>query len=93
MHIKLYHIFIFILIFQFGETKRLSNKQKKYINIAFPVNNKYINFLYISLISLLENSDKNTIFNIYIQIGEMFDKNNEQLLYDIEKYYFNCLIL
>ena len=92
MYIKLYYIFIFILVFQFGETKRLSNKQKKYINIAFPVNNKYINFLYISLISLLENSDKNTIYNIYIQVGEMFDKNNEQLLYDIEKYYFNCFI-
>ena len=92
MHIKLYHILIFILVFQIRETKRLSNKQKKYINIAFPVNNKYINFLYISLISLLENSDKNTVYNIYIQVGEMFDKNNMQQLYDIEKHYFNCFI-
>ena len=92
MHKKFYHIFIFILIFQFGEPKRLSNKQKKYINIAFPVNNKYINFLYISLISLLENSDKNTVYNIYIQVGERFDKNNAKLLYNIEKHYFNCFI-
>jgi len=92
MHLKLYCILIFILVFQIEETKRLSNKQKKYINVAFPVNNKYINFLYISLISLLENSNKNTIYNVYIQVGEFFDKNNEKKLYEIEKHYFNCFI-
>jgi len=92
MNINFYHVLIFILVFQFGESKRLSNKQKKFVNIAFSVNNKYINFLYISLISLLENSDKNTIYNIYIQVGEFFDKNNSQKLIDIEKHYFNCFI-
>ena len=61
--------------------------------MAFPVNNKYINFLYISLISLLENSDKNTIYNIVIQFGDNdLNTENSELILNLENIYFNCFI-
>ena len=92
MVLKFYNILILIIFFLLSNTKRLINKQKKIINIAFPVNNNYINLIYISLVSLLENSDKYTIYNIYIQIGGHFTKSNAELLSNLEKIYFNCFI-
>ena len=92
MVLKFYNILILNIFFLLCNTKRIINKQKKIINIAFPVNNNYINLIYISLVSLLENSDKYTIYNIYIQIGGNFKKSNAELLSDLEKIYFNCFI-
>ena len=93
MALKFCNILILIIILLlFSHTKRLINKQKKIINIAFPVNNKYVNLIYIALVSLLENSDNNTIYNIYVQRGELFKKSNSKLLRNLEKIYFNCII-
>ena len=74
-------------------TKRLSNNQKKIINLAFPINNRYINYLYTALVSLFENSNNNTIYKVHIQISDTFEINNKNLLYDLEKIYFNCFII
>ena len=69
------------------------NKQKKIVNLAFPINNKYIDYLYISLVSLLENSDNNTIYNIFIQYGcNKLNAENKKLILNLEKIYFNCFI-
>ena len=91
MILKIY-IFLIIIFLTGKEAKRFSNKQKKIINIAFPINNKFIKFLYIALISLLENSNQNTIYNIYIQVSLQFHEEKSQLLFNLEKIYFNCFI-
>jgi len=83
---------ILLLCFLFCFSKRISNKQKKEINIAYSLNNQYINYFYTSLYSLLENSHKNTIFHIYVQIGSSFDDNNKQMIKKFETKYFNCFI-
>ena len=70
----------------------LFKQTEKKINLAFSVNNRYINFLYIALVSLLENSSKNTVYNIFIQIGYDFSKKNINLIIQLEKIYFNCFI-
>ena len=89
---NLEHLYILFLCFLFSFSKRLSNKQKTIINIAFSLNNKYINYFYTSLYSLLENSDKNTIYHIYVQIGTFFDNNYKEKIKKFEKIYFNCFI-
>ena len=84
---------ILILCLLFCIPKKLSNNQKKIINLAFPVNNKYVNYLYTALVSLFENSNNNTIYKVHIQISDKFEINNKDLLYDLEKLYFNCFII
>ena len=83
---------ILFLCFLFCFPKRIFNKQKKEINIAYSLNNNYINHFYTSLYSLLENSHKNTIYHIYVQIGSSFDENNKQMIKKFETIYFNCFI-
>ena len=80
------------MYFLFCLPKKLSNKQKKIINLAFSTNNKYIEFLFTSLYSLLENSNINTVYFIFIQIGEEFEENNKKLINGLEKLYMNCFI-
>ena len=80
------------LLFFFISTKKLLNKQKKVINISFSITNEYTQILLVPLISLFENSDKNTIYYVYILVGENFEQKNEQLLYNLETIYFNCFI-
>ena len=87
---NLEYLCILFLCLLFCFPKRLSNKQKKIINISFSLNNKYINEFYTSLYSLLENSHKNTMFHIYIQIGSSFDNNNKEMIKKFETIYFNC---
>ena len=75
------------------ESKKITNKQKKVINLAFSVTNKYISFLYISLVSLLDNSHNNTVYNIVIQYGcDNLNSENKELIINLEKIYFNCFI-
>ena len=91
MNLKKY--FIFTVVFMFlSNQKRLSNKQKKIVNLAFSTNNNGIKLLYISLFSLLENSNNNTIYNIYIQVKNNFEKELKVLLHNLEKTYFNCFL-
>ena len=90
---KINTIIIIILCILDVFPKRLSNKNKKIIYLSFSVTNKYINLLFTSLFSLLENSDKNTIYIIYLQIGEDFLENNLNLISNLEKIYFNCFII
>ena len=94
MSFKFFKYYLIIRFFLFyAESKRLLNKQKKIINVAFPVNNKYINFLYIALVSLLENSDNHSIYNIVIQFGDNdLNKKNSKLILNLENIYFNCFI-
>ena len=93
MLFKFYHVLtLIIFVIYINEIQCFLNKQKKIINLAFPVNNKYINFLYIALVSLLENSNKHTIYNIFIQIGNDCSKKNLKLIIQLEKIYFNCFI-
>ena len=89
--IKYLYIFLSLcFVFSFGY--RLLNKQKKKIIIGYALNNEYANYLYTSLVSLFENSDRNTIYQISIQIGRGFSQNNKDLILSLEKYYFNCFI-
>lgn len=90
MNLKYFYILFLCPLFCFP--KRISNKQKKIINIAFSLNNKYINYFYTSLYSLLENSHKNTIYKIYIQIGSSFHNNYKEIIKKFETIYFNCFI-
>ena len=85
-------LFILFLFNLFCYPKRLANKQLKIINVAFSLNNIYINLFYTSLYSLLENSDKNTIYHIYVLVGRAFDNNNKETIKKFEKIYFNCFI-
>lgn len=89
---NLEYIFILFLCFLFCFPKRLSNKQKKEINIAISLNNKYINYFYTALYSLLENSHNNTIYNIYVQTGSLFNENYKEMIKKFETIYFNCFI-
>ena len=89
MALKIYSILNIILFFLSSNAKRLTTKQKKIINIDYPVNNKYINFIYISLVSLLENANKNSMYHIYIQAAGNFQIDKAQLLYDLENYSYN----
>ena len=91
MNLKFY--IILILCFSFCIPKRLPNNQKKVINLSFPINNRYVNYLYTALVSLFENSNNNTIYKVYIKVSDQFDINNKYLLYDLEKIYFNCFII
>ena len=86
---KCYYIIIgFLLI----SSKKLFNKQKKRINISFAINNNYTDLLLIPLVSLFENDNKNSIYHIYILIGEKFEQKNLRLFYNLEKIFFNCFI-
>ena len=78
-------LYFLFLCNMFCYTKRLLNKQLKIINVSYSLNNKYINFFYTSLYSLLENSDKNTIYHIYIQVGDSFAVN-KKLRKNLRKY-------
>ena len=90
MNLKIcYHL---LLCFIFISAKKLFNKHKNRINLSFAINNKYIDILLIPLVSLFENSSINSIYHIYILVGKDFEENNSQLLYNLEKIYFNCFI-
>ena len=91
MDLKKYFIFIIVCML-LSKQKRLSNKQKKIVNLAFATNNNGVKLLYISLFSLLENSNNNTIYNIYIQVKNNFEKELKVLLHNLEKIYFNCFL-
>ena len=82
----------FILIYLCIAQKRLLNKQKKTINVVFAINNDYINYLIGCLISLLDHSDKNSVYEIYAQVSDSFKDTNLCLIYGLEKKYFNCFI-
>ena len=81
-----------ILCNLFCYSKRLINKQLKLINIAYSLDNKYINLFYTSLYTLLENANKNTIYHIYVQVGDSFDNGYKETIKKFEKIYFNCFI-
>ena len=83
---------IIICLLLFSNPTKLSNKQKKVVNLGFSTNNKEIDLLYISLFSLLENSGKNTIYHIYIQIKKNVEQVRIDLIYSLEQKYFNCFI-
>ena len=89
MNIK---IFVLIICILFSDTKKLLNKQKKIVNLAFGINNNSIDLLYIALFSLLENSDNNTIYNIYIQHKNSFLESSKKFLCNLERKFFNCFI-
>ena len=88
--ILVYIIFINLLISTFSQKMK---HQKKLINIAFSINNKYIEYFKIALVSILYNSDPDNIFNIYVLIGETFDKNNLKIFEKLEQEIFNCFII
>lgn len=90
MYKNLYIIF-FLCIFNSFQGK-ISNKHKNKIMIVYAINNKYIDYIYTSLYSLLENSGNNTIYEIIIQIGSGFEEKNKDLILTLEKHYFNCFI-
>lgn len=50
------------------------------INIAFSSDNNYVPFLCVSIYSLLENSNKNNTYNIYVLDGGISTENKEKLL-------------
>ena len=62
-------------------SKKLLNKQKKFINLSFSIDNDYSDYLFIPLLSLLEKGYKNTIYYIYILVGEDFELINKNKLY------------
>ena len=90
MNIKCLTFIIFCFIF--SNQQKIINKQKKIVNLAFAINNKFVNLLFISLYSLLENSDNNTIYNIFIQVKNNIVKEREKSIYNLEKKFFNCFI-
>ena len=73
-------------------SQKLLKKRKKIINLSFTINNNYTEKLLIPLISTLENSGNNTIYHIFILVGEDFKKRSELLLYNLEAIYYNCFI-
>jgi len=88
-----FKICLFLLIsISFIDSKRLSSKQKKIINISFSISNNYTENVLVPLISLFENSDNNTIYKVHILVGQNFTKENYHLLYKLETIYFNCFI-
>jgi len=88
-----FKICLFLLIsISFIDSKRLSSKQKKIINISFSISNNYTENVLVPLISLFENSDNNTIYKVHILVGQNFTKENYHLLYNLETIYFNCFI-
>ena len=89
MNLKIYIHFLFFLLIS---PIKIFQKQKKIINISFAIDNKYTNTLLVPLVSLLKNSDNNSIYHIYILVGETFNEKNSKLLYNLEKVYFNCFI-
>lgn len=92
MNFKIIFYILFHLL-KIISTKKLLNKQKKIINLSYAINNKYIDIIYISLVSLFENSDNNTIYNIYVLSGEDFEQKNKLILKKLETLYFNCFII
>ncbi len=82
----------FILISSCIIQTRLLNKQKKRINVVFAINNKYIDNIISCLFSLYEHSDKNSIYDIYVQVNDKFESKNIRLIYELEKKFFNCFI-
>jgi len=73
-------------------SQKLLKKRRNIINLSFTINNNYTEKLLIPLISTLENSANNTIYHIFILVGEDFEKKNELLLYNLETIYYNCFI-
>ncbi len=88
---KMIYLF-FILISSCIIQTRLLNKQKKRINVVFAINNKYIDNIISCLFSLYEHSDKNSIYDIYVQVNDKFESKNIRLIYELEKKFFNCFI-
>ena len=82
---------IFILYFLFVFSKRL-DRYKKIIYVVYAINNKYTDYFCSSIISLLENSERNTFYHIIIQLGSSFEQNNKDIILNLEKYYFNVFI-
>ena len=89
MNLKIYIHFLFFLLIT---PIKILHKQKNIINISFAIDNKYTHTLLVPLVSLLKNSDNNSIYHIYILVGETFKQENYKLICDLEKVYFNCFI-
>ena len=92
MDSKFYYILLICILL--CDSKKIANKYKKSVNLAFSVNNKkkYIDFLLTALVSLLDNSSKNTIYNIYIQINHDFFEIAKSKITKLEEIFFNCFI-
>ena len=88
---KIRYLF-FILIHLYIVQNRLTNKHKKRIDLVFAINDKYIDYFLTSLVSIFKNSDNNSIYDIYVQVSDTFEKKNMDLIYSLEKIYFNCFI-
>lgn len=91
MNFKICIYFLLFLLFLISP-KKISNKQKKIINISFTINDQYMHDFFIPLVSLLKNSDKNTVYHIYILVGEYFPPKKYKTIYNLEKIYLNCFI-
>ena len=99
--IKYIIFFLFILIlndyiFKFNnyciKTRFIENK--KIIDISYSTDNKYIYPTIVSMISLILNADKNTLYNIYILHSNDFNENSKKFLIRFQnKFDSGCRII
>ncbi len=66
-----------------------------YISISYSIDNKYILYGYVSMISILQSKNYNTFISFYLIIPDNFTNENKNIIYSLyEKYeYFNITFI
>lgn len=67
--------------------KMMPNKDINYISISFCLDNKYILYSYVSMISILETKNCNTFVSFYIIVIKSFSEQNKNLLLSLYEQY------
>lgn len=85
-------LYSFLLIIYFYFIINFFKYKKKFVPIAYGVNNKYIYPLIVSLTSILYNANKSTIYYFYILIPDNFLKENKRKILGLHKLFHNFKI-
>lgn len=85
------NIFIILILFIFKINNKLINQK---ISVAYSLNNKYIYPTLVSMISILENSSRNTFYTFYLLVEKnIFKKQNKEKFMHLEEKYDRCKVI
>ena len=89
-NLKIYilNILIFSLFFI------INNKLNQKISIAYALDNSYTYPTLVSMISILENSSRNTFYTFYLLVEKnIFKEQNKKIFLHLEKKYDRCKVI
>lgn len=85
------YILIILMLFIFKVNDKLINHK---ISVAYSLNNKYTYPTLVSMISILENSSRNTFYIFYLLVEKnIFKRQNKEKFIHLEEKYDRCKVI